>query len=194
MKIPSIFYGKYADVKKRVKRVLADLNQGTITYDSLSADMIDTEDNQGLIVLSGPSRIIGASEHFNVYVFMHEYYFGSAKARDSEFEQELFTKSLESPWGLLLLMGDARLKCFDSRPDRVAQFIASCYKFRHDLFGAGSRYSIGLAEPIDLSNSINSLNYCLAQSGVDHEMLKTSIRVGGLEELLVNYVEKGMLT
>lgn len=190
MLLPAFLFGKYADVKKRSKKILKELRSGKSFDEVLPGEMIDTNDHEGWIILEGPSRLVGGENHFNVYALMHEFYFGSTADFDKELEEKLFSKSLESPWGILLFMGDAKLKCFDEKEDRIQQYINACYQFREDIFSIGNRYNVGLFYPTYLGDFSNSLSYCLIIAGVATEKIQLARRDNGLKQVLIAYIEK----
>jgi hypothetical protein len=69
MQLPSFLYGRYKDVKARSNKLVTALRRGTKWSElaGLSDEMLDTRRVSGLIVIDGPSPLLGGENHFHCF-------------------------------------------------------------------------------------------------------------------------------
>src|SRR5689334_17997190 len=68
MKIPASHYGLAKDVRARTRSMVRQLAAGASWNEVVGADMVDTQDRPGLVVISGPSPELSHGMHFHVYL------------------------------------------------------------------------------------------------------------------------------
>src|SRR6266853_5470256 len=106
MLIPSSLYGRYEEVKRRGQKMLTRLRRQASFDEAVGAqDLLDTATVPGLLVIHGPSPLIGGQEHFQCFVphlLIRRALFDNRLTL--EITEHVFEASLESPWGLLGLL------------------------------------------------------------------------------------------
>ncbi|MCW3085867.1 MAG: hypothetical protein JWP12_3233 [Bacteroidetes bacterium] len=188
MNIPSVFYGKAADVKKRVKQIVNEFSKGKPWDELLGDKFIDTNSSSGLIVIDGPSKLLGNQEHFHMYTLMRHVLYDS-KIPEGSIEK-FFSNSIETNWGLLLLLNYQNFACFDGKDQRRKLFLRAANKQFDSLVDIGSRYSSGLPDPKNLAELPNAIYYCLSLQGIDVNKVITGSRdMKSLHELLKDFYQ-----
>src|SRR5437763_16109790 len=107
MNIPSALFGRFSSVRSRCRKVLRAVATGETWNDAISADGItDTQRVPGLLVLHGPSPLLGGEPHYHCYLPWS--LLGDEKLRGglpAISEEDVFDASLETDWGTLGLLG-----------------------------------------------------------------------------------------
>ena len=103
MQVPAMFYGTYAEVRKRCRTALMRIGQGQQpALDMFEGEgMLDTAKHPGMIVVEGPGITVSACVHFHCYVpwqiLMEEEPGGGI---GSGLREPVFATLLKRPWGL----------------------------------------------------------------------------------------------
>ena len=104
MLVPAFLHGLFRDVKAACRRKVTQLKRGAEWAD-LAGDLVDTRDHEGLLVLDGPSPLMGGTPHFH--------FFAMAQAIENDvpfrLPESVFTMLFEpmihTNWGLLVPAG-----------------------------------------------------------------------------------------
>lgn len=184
MQIPSSFYGLYKDIKSRCRKMATGLKHCQTWNEVINyQDTIDTKTNSGLIVLHGPSPLLGGSPHFHCYLPL-SYIFNVSSDRKlpPEIEEELFAASLQTAWGLLGLLSQTNVMWLYPQ-ERHQPFLSACLQFWDIMAQEGNRYSNGSNTGQSLWTVNTNLKYVLANGGVSTEILNAPLPDGGLMAL-----------
>jgi len=191
MLIPSSLYGRYEEVKRRGQKMLTRLRRQASFDEAVGAqDLLDTATVPGLLVIHGPSPLIGGQEHFQCFVphlLIRRALFDNRLTL--EITEHVFEASLESPWGLLGLLSQPNQGWLYPRA-RLRPTLKAALKF-WDVFAAeGARYSTGLPWGTDLWSANSNLAIVLAELGVPQEVLQKPLPPENLSSLL-SYIRDG---
>ncbi len=69
MRVPSFLHGRFAEVSRSAKGAAHELQRGAHLVDVVDS-WVDLRDLPGLIVLDGPSKLLGGSLHFHAFALM----------------------------------------------------------------------------------------------------------------------------
>jgi len=185
MKIPSLLFGRFSSVRSRCRKVLRAVAAGATWNDAISVDgMADTQLVPGLLVLHGPSPLLGGEPHYHCYLPWS--LLGDEKLRSSLpaiSEDHVFDASLEIDWGTLGLLGQRNVMWIVP-PARHRPFLEAVLRHWPTLYGEGVRYTAGSTAGQDLWSVHTNLKYVLANHGVALETLSAPLPPGGLAEVL----------
>ena len=192
MEIPSLFYGRYAEVNARCRDLVRRLRRGVAWTEAVDGPLLDTRDRPGLLVLNGPSPLIDDAAHFQCYQPYFRVRDAVGQGRlSADVEAAVFAASLETPWGLLGLLAPANV-IWVHLPERYRPLLQAGLRYWSVLDAEGSRYSVGMAEGQPLWSIPNNLKHVLANLGVPIARLQSPLPPGGLAEL-VGRVDVGSL-
>ena len=105
MLVPSFYYGRFREVKAACSRKITQLKRGA-TWPELAGDSwLETRDNPGYLVLSGPSPLMGGDTSFH--------FFAMGQALDNAIPRRLpmstmvtlFEPMIDTIWGFLSIIG-----------------------------------------------------------------------------------------
>jgi len=100
-----------------------------------------------------------------------------------EIEEQVFTASLQTPWGLLGLLSQTNV-IWVYPQQRYQPFLQASILFWDILYQEGNRYSNGSNNGENLWTIHTNLKYVLANLGVSQERLNQPLPSGGLKALL----------
>jgi hypothetical protein len=181
VQIPSSLYGFYKDVKSRCRKMVTSLARGQTWDEAVGAqDTIDTVDTSGLLVLHGPSRLLGGTPHFHCYLPLnHVLNAGSEGRLSPNIEDEVFEASLQTAWGVLGLLSQTNLM-WVYPPERHQPILMACLQFWDTLDREGNRYTNGSDIGQRLWVEHTNIKYVLANMGVSADVLNSPLPTGGL--------------
>ena len=145
--------------------------------------MLHTESTPGMIVVDGPSSIIGGSPHFQAWLLWSQLEAREEEGVSSELADRVFEQSLTRPWATLGLVGPGNTFWFIERK-RFRPFLRAIRQHWGLFLSAGCRYSAGSSWPVELWSLPNSVKYVLANLDVPDEMLDPPLPPGGIDELI----------
>jgi len=182
VQIPASVYGLFKDVKPRCRKIVTSLRRGRTWHEAISAeDTIDTATQSGLIVLHGPSPLLGGDPHFHCYLPLSLVLkAGSEGCFSSDIEDQVFETSLQTAWGLLGLLSQTNVM-WVYPTNRHQPFLQACCKFWDTLELEGNRYSNGSNIGQSLWAEHTTLKYVLANRGVSQDILNAPLPAGGIE-------------
>jgi len=185
MEMPALIYGRYAEVGTRLRRAVTRLVRGETWAATLGvADTVDTKKADGLLVLNGPSPLLGGSPHFQCYLPLVMVSDAMHRGRlPREREEELFRDSLETYWGVLGLLSPANVLWVHS-PERHFPLLRAVESIWEVLDNQGDRYSVGSTVGQRLWSMHSNLKYVLANHGIPTAVLNAPLPSGGLAALL----------
>jgi len=168
MKIPELFYGLPRDVKRRCERAVTALKRGGSLADALGSELLDTATTDGLIVLDGPSPLVGGLEQFCMYPLCL-----AAESRLEESARQAVHDELLGPaWGVLALQGQGLQTWLAGGQRRRLAFLRGCLRHWDTLEREGVRYSSGSNTPTTVWGASRCLYFALANEGASTELLR----------------------
>jgi hypothetical protein len=185
VKLPRIWYGAFSEVKSRSNRAITALARGAAPDVALGAnDLVDTDDHPGLLVLQGPSPLVGAGPHWHCYAtwrLVGDAVLKGRLARDVE--AALLRYALTQPWGLLsVLRQDTQMWLW---PESTHEpFLTHTLASWRELDALGARYSLGLDRGATLWSLPTNLHHVLARRGVSVDTLIAPLPKDGLAALV----------
>jgi hypothetical protein len=165
--------------------MVTSVKRGRTWSDTVAVgSMIDTTEVPGLLVLNGPSPLIGGASHFQCYLPLLEVEKALIEERLSpDVGKKIFEESLQTAWGTLGLLSPANVMWVAS-PERYKPLLNAAIQFWDMLYAEGDRYSVGLETGQDLWSIHTNLKYVLANMGISPAILKAPLPMGGLEALI----------
>ena len=184
MEIPALFHGLYDEVASRCDGVVERLAAGESWSDVIRGPMLDTHQSSGLLILNGPSPLLGGSPHFHCYLphFRIRDAIGRAQLRSGA-DAVTFNASLQSASGILGLLSPANVMWVHSR-ERYVPFLKASLRYWELLAGEGPRYSTGLPTGESFSIVQNNVRFVLANLGVPTAVAGGPLSADRLAELV----------
>ena len=184
MKLPALCYGLYRDVKKRTSKMVTQMLKGNDWIALVEAEgFLDTETTPGLIVMEGPSPLLGGEPHFQAWLLLRAF---RDRALDRNVPEEVleavFQQALTRPWSTLGLVGHPN-HCWFYPRRRFRPFLAAVREYWDIFESAGQRYTYGIQEPLELWKAPNSIQYVLGNLGLDNDEVM-NLPPGGVDELI----------
>ena len=182
MMLPAMFYGLYRDVKKETSKVVTQMRRGKDWIALVEAGgMLDPETTPGMIVLDGPSPIIGGSPHFQAWLLWSQLE-RREETISSDLCQQVFEQSLTRPWATLGLVAIGNSFWFIERK-RLRPFLRAIRQYWELFAAVGCRYTDGSSWPVELWSLPNGVSHVLAKLGIPNEKLD-HLPPGGIDELI----------
>lgn len=180
MLIPEFMYGLSKEARGAARAVARRLKAGVPWGEAVPGETADTALRPGLIVMHGPSPLLGGRQHFHVYALPDEIFAAKVSA---EVEDAAFAECLRTAWGTLSLASFKNQ--FWLYPEaRHAPFLKAVLG-RWDEFDAeGARYTFGTTDGARLWDIHTNVKYVLARRGIPQETLREPLPAGGLAALL----------
>ncbi len=132
--------------------------------------MLDTSDVPGLIVLDGPSPLVGGQPHFHVYL-PTRVLIDALHGTDQELLQRALRECLEQPWSTLSLQGQ-HCQLWLMEPAVRILFLKACVRHWSDYEAEGERFSAGSNAGASVSSASRCIGFALAKVGVPAELLR----------------------
>jgi hypothetical protein len=181
-------YGIAREVRSRAQKMVTQLRRGASLLDVVGSEEIDTASFPGLIVIDGPSSLVGGSPHCHVYLpfrliedrLLDDHLFFPRRG-------ELRESALSTAWGTLGAIGPNSDWCRE--PKYFQPLVDAMLRFWPVFAAAGDRFSYGLDEGTSLWRCATKFHYALAQMGVPLEVLQKPLPPEGLEGVL-KYIKK----
>jgi hypothetical protein len=187
MLIPSFLYGLTRDVKRNCRKIVTKLKKGVTWDDATEGPCIETSEKPGLLVLDGPSPLLGGENHFHLYI-LHRVAF--EVSLDGMFTEEImdhyFHQSILQPWSISGILGGNNAIWFvgKNQNGKIKSFIEAIITFWPILAAEGSRYTIGSNTPQELRLLPTNIQYALANYGVSTEVLGEPLPEEGIGKLV----------
>jgi hypothetical protein len=183
MQLPRSLIGSASTVAAAYRRQVTRLIRGGPWIDP-DAETIAAADAPGLILLNGPSPLLGGDGNVHAYAPFWEL----GKAIDAgrltlAAATRVFDDALGTPWSLLGLLSQANYRWLDDA-DRAQRFLTAMSDQWPALDAVGARYTMGSRDGARLWDLPHLLKYVLAQRGVGQPDLVCPLPAGGLATLL----------
>ncbi len=179
MRFPSFLYGRYAEVTKACGRVLSALGRGRRLEDCVEA-WIELPPASGLIVMDGPSPLMGSGE--NVHAFALTSGLGKRQEKLPEVHARWFEISLEAPWSALGLLSQ---HAYQYIPDeRLLPLLDRLAVYWPELDAVGARYTSGTQGGKSLWHAGTKIMFALGRQGLPQERFRQPIGAGGLAAVM----------
>lgn len=185
MLVPASLYGRYKEVLPRCRKMITALKKGR-SWEAVVCEegTLDAQTLPGLLVLDGPTALLGGAPHVQCYLPMR-------LLRDAvlggkvtpALESEIFDTSLGTAWGTLgLLSLDSRL--LSKEPGRHRLLLEATLRFWPVYEALGARYTAGCNAGEPLWALPTNLKYVLAHMGVSVVTLNSPLPSGGILSLI----------
>ena len=184
MNVPMLYYGLYREVLPRCRKVVTGLRSTGGFNDLIGSATADTASVPGLLVLDGPSPLVGGEPNFHCYL-LHKI-LRSALLDEKlapAVEEQVFITSLQTSWGTLGLLSEANTMWLRS-PLRHRPLLKAMLRFWDELYAEGDRYSNGSTCGQDLWSLNTNLKFVLATLGVETSILTAPAPPGELHFLV----------
>lgn len=172
MLVPTMTYGTYKDVNRRIQKAVTLIASNKSLEDALGLEgWIDSESVTGLCVLNGPSPILGAQAHHQLWLPWSRLEIAASSGRISTFQEEkIFEESLESCWSIIGLIAHANQIWLypDSRREK---FLMAAVRFWREIDNQGAWYTNGDNQGQNIWDTHNNIKYVLANFGATLETL-----------------------
>ena len=172
--LPKLMYGRYRDVRPRLMRISQRMRKGQDWLPLVEQDgFLDVADTPGLIVGDGPSTLLGADEHFQMWLLWTLARKGGMRdIRD--IEESIFQQSLSTPWTVLGLVMSRNDGWFWNHSHHHRFLEAVCPHW--DEFAAiGPRYTLGRQPGKNLWETHNTVLFVLGNQGIPLDQLRGQI-------------------
>ena len=182
MLVPSFFHGRFREVKAACGKKITQLKRGADWLD-LAGDLVDTRQLPGLLVLNGPSPLLGGGEHFH--------FFAMGQALDNAIPRRLpmdtmvtlFEPMIHTIWGFASILSQWG-RSFLYPPGHQQRYLHLAVRWWDELDAEGPRYSRGDDEGRALWDVPTNIQFCLAREGCPMELLRQPLPPGGLAEMV----------
>lgn len=189
MLLPDFQYGIYKDVVSKIGKIVTALSRGKTWEELTTTQLLDTKLVPGLIVLHGPSPLLGSTPHFHSFALhmlirkalMDERV--TSTAIDSIFEQ-----SLQSAWSVVGLLAQTNMMWIYPE-HRREPMLDACLRFWDDLNRERSRYSNGSTTGATLWEVHSNLKFILSNLGVPTPVLNTPLPNNDIRSVL-SYIHR----
>ena len=171
LQLPRIMYGRYRDVRPRLAKIARRMRKGEAWMPLVEEQgFLDVATTPGYLVGDGPSPLLGAEQHFQVWLlWMLARKGGMREIRDTE--EQIFQTSLTRPWsvlGLVLPGSDAWLR----EQSRRLPFLQAVCPHWDDFIAVGTRYTQGSQNIKALSDMHSTVRYSLGHQGYTYEQVR----------------------
>ena len=183
LEIPKIFYGRYRDVRPRLMRVARRMRRAEPWIPLVEQDgFLDVASTPGYIVGDGPSSLLGADEHFQIWLL----WMLARQGRVNDIRDELeivFQQSLSRSWALLgLVMSRNDGWLWDREHHRP--FLRAVLPHWDEFDSIGPRYSLGSRNGESLWDLHNTVMYVLGHQGLPLEEFPAHLTGAELARLM----------
>ena len=183
MQLPTLFYGRYRDVKRDVDHIIRRIVRGDDWIAAVEKEgFVDVEATPGLIVFRGPSAILGSEPHFQIWLLWSRMLDRQKNVR-SEFIQRMFEQSLTRPWATLGLVASGNDFWLVPR-ERFRPFLQAIREYWDAYAAVGARYTDGVDWGEELWKLPNTVGYVLANLRIPDEVLDAPLPPGGITDLI----------
>jgi hypothetical protein len=195
MLIPSIFYGHYPEVQKRVRNASNRIAKGEALEAVLTSDgMLDTATTPGFITFEPVDKSYDKSPGFHTFPLcriLKDLYHD--KKISDELEESIYQALLETDWGILMLIGrysaQAWLASPAPKPERFRSFAQVAIQIQDEFTAIGERFepqnyrgrsfwdiSHGIMFAIaNLGISTDDINYYAEQQKIPESILESPL-------------------
>lgn len=184
MLFPEFEYGIYKDVLAGCRKKVTALSRGKTWEEVTSGSRVDTRVLPGLIVLHGPSPLLGGTPNFHAFTLHMVIQEAFAKGRlQSPAIDLIFEQSLGSAWSLVGLIAQTNM-IWAYPESRRKPLLDACISFWDELVAEGARYTSGSTTGATLWDVHSNLKMILSNLGVPTSVLNTPLPEGDLRSIL----------
>jgi len=181
MLVPEILCGDTKAVASACKKHIVRFRSGGSWIDA--GPLVDVSSAAGLIMLGGPSPLVGGK---NIRLYAPFWEFEKVFSDNGEMVSvgaRAFDEALSHVWSMLGLVSQA---CYSwlKNDERAARFLQSVIDRWAEIASVGCRYTFGLPNGDAFWNLPHLLKYVLARRGVPQSQLVQPLPSGGIADLL----------
>jgi len=182
MLLPAFLHGKHRDVKAACRRQVTQLKRGA-SWQDLTGDLIDTADHPGLLVVDGPSVLLGGQPHFHLFAMVNAIQDAIPQRLPPDIHPTLFEPAIHTVWGFLGMLGWQSL-IFLRSDHHQQRLLHLAVRWWPSIVAEGDRYSAGIDPGEPLWELPTKLHYCLLHQGLPEELDRQPVPEGGIAELV----------
>jgi hypothetical protein len=187
MKIPSIFYGRYAVVVPICRKLAKQMVQAGQLEIFDPEPFVETNETPGMILLTKAPPWRADEPHFHCGAMTR--ILSDLTLRRGEEGLSLLDKwverSFEDPWRLVGILEDETIRVLSRNRALRQPLIEAAIRFWPILSAEGARFTAMTDEPRDVWSVAYSVKYALGNDlGLSVNELRAPLPAGGLEELV----------
>jgi hypothetical protein len=184
MLFPEFEYGIYKDVFAGCRKKVTALSRGKTWEEVTAGPRVDTRALSGLIVLHGPSPLLGGAPHFHAFT-LHMVIDDALAAGKvpEEAVESIFEQSLGSAWSLVGLLAERNMM-WAYPESRREPLLDACLRFWDELVAEDVRYTSGSTTGATLWDLHSNLKMVLSNLGVPTPVLNNPLANGDLRSIL----------
>jgi hypothetical protein len=184
MLFPEFEYGIYKDVLAGCRKKVTALSRGETWEEVTSGPRVDTRVLPGLIVLHGPSPLLGGTPNFHAFTLHMLIQEAFAKGRlKAPAIESIFAQSLGSVWSLVGLIAQTNM-IWAYPESRRKPLLDACIRFWDELVAEGARYTSGSTSGATLWDLHSNLKMILSNLGVPTPVLNAPLPEGDIRSIL----------
>ena len=184
MLLPASLYGPYKVCKATAAKAVTRIVRGAALREAFEQQgWVDTSRAPGLLILHGPSPILGGDAHFQLYLPLTELFRAVTARKLAAGDMEsIFQQALSTHWGTLSLVTITN-SIWTYPEHRHVPFLESLVPYWDDFVNEGARYTAGSNTGADLWTHADTVKGILARRGILLEDLKECPSAARLAEL-----------
>jgi hypothetical protein len=183
MTFPTLYFGLYREVLARCRKIITGFAKSH-KWCELALATSNTATSPGLLVLDGPSPLLGGTSHWHCYL-LHKLVRDAVLGQrlQATIESEIFAESLQTSWGVLGLLAQANVMWLypSERHRPLLNSVLGCWD---ELEAEGPRYSNGSTNGQDLWSVGTNLKFVMARSGVQQAVLQSELSSSDVKSLI----------
>lgn len=185
MRIPASLHGPYRTCDAAARRAVARIARGAGLHEAFAdGGWVDPADAPGLIVLEGPSPLLGGEPHFHVYLPLTAIVRAVAKKTFAPAATEaVFEQALAEPWSVLSLCAVGN-QIWTAPEHRHGPFLRALVPCWDALVALGERYSNGSRAASALWPLAHPVRGVLVRRGIAADALIACPSAARLRELV----------
>jgi hypothetical protein len=167
-----------------MRTLVKKLDPGARLADALCAELLDTATTPGLLVLHGPSPLLGGELAFHLY--LPHFIIRKAVLKNELTEgvaRQVFDDSLTSAWSLLGLLSKPNQGWLSAQKDCL-RAVDATRALWSEMDAVGPRYTTGLPAGQRLWDAKGNLARLLVCAGIAPELIRGPAPPAGFPELL----------
>lgn len=173
MLIPRFVHGLTRDVKKESLRRIRLMKKGATWAEAMTDELVDVATLPGLVVLAGPSPILGFEPHTHVYCpfhWAHDAMLSSKAMIPRSALSSIFFDALQTPWGVLGMLGDSTGTWMRPETHRWP-YVQAVNRYWNELGAIGERFTRGPQTPRPLWRLAGAPYHAICALGLSREDL-----------------------
>jgi hypothetical protein len=184
MLLPASLYGPYKVCKAAAAKAVTRIVRGTGLCEAFEQEgWVDISRAPGLLILHGPSPILGGDAHCQLYLPLTAIFRAVTERKlAAEDMESIFRQALPTRWGLLSLVAIPN-SIWTYPAQRHVPFLQSLVPYWDEFVNEGARYTAGSKTGAHLWTHADTVKGVLVRLGIPFEHLKECPTAARLAEL-----------